>query len=232
MPIQETTVPSPLRNSAVKSNIEESANSGGNVKTSDVDTTTNLGDSTNVSTPKQTIVIPPKVSNVESSFEEVSTLDITTNISNMDENVNMGEGDSHNEASKDQDKSNLIVSSTFETSTIDTSTSLLPFISTVPTVTHSPTFDNILNQTINSLFSSQSTDPPITHEGEEDPNDEGNEFDGTFASIEFDLEEENILDNMSLTGKQFKILNRKLNSLLQIQVDREISIQYQVLKLT
>lgn len=71
------------------------------MKTSDVDTTTNLGDSTNVSTPKQTIVIPPKVSNVESSFEEVSTLDITTNISNMDENVNMGEGDSHNEASKD-----------------------------------------------------------------------------------------------------------------------------------
>ena len=45
----------------------------------------------------------------------------------------------------------IIVSSTFETSTIDTTTNLPPFVTT-PLDTHPPTFDNILNQTITSLF--------------------------------------------------------------------------------
>lgn len=67
-----------------------------------------------------------------------------------------------NESSKDQGNSDLIISSNFKTSTIDTSTSLPPFVSINPTATHSPTFDNIINQPITSLFSSQSTDPPIT----------------------------------------------------------------------
>ena len=42
---------------------------------------------------------------------------------------------------------------------------------------------------------------------------------GTFADIEFNLEEENIHDCMLMLVKQFKILNRKLNSLLQLQAD-------------
>ncbi|CAI9277284.1 unnamed protein product [Lactuca saligna] len=90
-------------------------------------------------------------------------------------------------------------------------------VSTTPIVIHSPTFDNIFNQPITSLFEFQSTDLPITHEEEEAQNDDENEFDGTFSNIEFDPEEENILDNMLLTRKQFRILNKKLNSLLQIQ---------------
>ncbi|CAI9271538.1 unnamed protein product [Lactuca saligna] len=123
------------------------------------------------------------------------------------------------ETLQEQGTSNLVISSTLTTSTIDTSISLPPFVSTTPVVTHSPTFDNILNQPITSLFSSQSTDPPITHEEEEAQSDDEKEFDGTFANLEFDPEKENILDSRLLTGKQFKILNRKLNSLLQIQAD-------------
>ncbi|CAI9272207.1 unnamed protein product [Lactuca saligna] len=123
------------------------------------------------------------------------------------------------ETSRDQGTSHLVVSSTFDTSTIDTSTSLPPFVYT-PIVAHSPTFDNVLKQPITSLFSSQSTDPLVTHEEEQTPyDDEENEFDGTFADIQFDMEEENIPDNMILTRKQFKIVNRKLKSLLQIQAD-------------
>ncbi|CAI9271862.1 unnamed protein product [Lactuca saligna] len=170
-PLHETNILSPQKNSQVKSNLEETRNSGGNVETSIVDTTTNLGESTKVLTPEQTVVMPPVVSN---------------------------------ENPKDQGNSILIISPSFNTSTV----------STTPTVTHSQTFANILNKPITSLFSSQSTDPPITREEEEDTNDDDNEFDGTLSNIEFVPKEENIPDNMLLTDKQFKILNRKLNLIL------------------
>lgn len=41
----------------------------------------------------------------------------------------------------------------------------------------------------------------------------------SFADIQFDPEEENIPDHIHISGKQFKILNRKPNSLLQLQED-------------
>lgn len=41
----------------------------------------------------------------------------------------------------------------------------------------------------------------------------------SFADIQFDPEEENIPDHMLMSDKQFKILNRKLNSLLPLQAD-------------
>ncbi|CAI9297906.1 unnamed protein product [Lactuca saligna] len=44
-------------------------------------------------------------------------------------------------------------------------------------------------------------------------------FGGTFANLEFGHEEESIPDHMLTFGKQFKILDRKLNSILQSQVD-------------
>ena len=100
-----------------------------------------------------------------------------------------------------------------KTSIVDTSTSLPPFHSIISTSTHSPTFENIINQPITSPFSSQSTDYKTVHE---DDQTKDNEFEGTFVEIEFDLEEENIPDNMLMSWKQFKILNRKLNSLLQL----------------
>ncbi|CAI9282324.1 unnamed protein product [Lactuca saligna] len=122
------------------------------------------------------------------------------------------------ETSHDQGTS-IIVSSTFSTSTIDTSTTLPPFVSN-PIASHSSTFDNILNEPITTLFSSQSTEPLVTHDETHSPiDDDENVFDGTSDDIKFDVEEEEILDNMLLTGKQFEILNQKLNSLLQIQAN-------------
>ncbi|CAI9279740.1 unnamed protein product [Lactuca saligna] len=91
------------------------------------------------------------------------------------------------ETTHPQGTSHTIVSSTFETSTIDTSTTLPPFVST-PIDTHSPTFDNILDQPITSLFSSQSTKPPVTHEETQTPTDDDeNFFDDTFDDIQWQL---------------------------------------------
>ena len=41
----------------------------------------------------------------------------------------------------------------------------------------------------------------------------------SFGYLQFDPEVENIPDHMLMSGKQFKILNHKLNSLLWIQAD-------------
>ncbi|CAI9290625.1 unnamed protein product [Lactuca saligna] len=113
----------------------------------------------------------------------------------------------------------IVVSSLFVTSTISTSTNLPPFVTT-SLDTNSPTFDNILNQPITSLFCSQSTEPLVTHEeAHTSSDDDKNVFGATFGDIQFDTEKEDILDNIILTGKQFKILNWKLNYLLKIQAD-------------
>lgn len=90
--------PSPMRDSPIKLIFEEIGNLGGSVKTSDVERTTNQGDHSQQSTPKQTVVVPPGVSQIESLHEEVRTLGITVNIFDMDENVNMGNGVSNTQA--------------------------------------------------------------------------------------------------------------------------------------
>lgn len=41
----------------------------------------------------------------------------------------------------------------------------------------------------------------------------------SFANIEFDPIEEDIPDHMTMYGKKFKILNQKINSLIQLQDD-------------
>ncbi|CAI9300100.1 unnamed protein product [Lactuca saligna] len=178
LPLHDTTmnVPSPTTDSPIKTSFEEIGNLGGFVKTSNVDTTT-----TEVS-------------------EEVRTSGILVDISNMDTNINKGEGVLN---PKVQGNHNIIILSSFKTSTVDTSTSLPPFHSTISTSTHSATFDNILNQPVISLFPTQSTNPKTFQEDE----NEDSEFMGTFTYIEFDLEEENIPDHMLMSGKQFKIHN-------------------------
>ena len=72
-----------------------------------------------------------------------------------------------------------------------------PPTSTIPPITLpvvSPTFTSIINKPIFSLFYSQSTDqePSTTEE------DELIEF----AELEFDLEEDNVDDNIVMSGKQ------------------------------
>ncbi|CAI9300095.1 unnamed protein product [Lactuca saligna] len=50
------------------------------------------------STPEQTMVIPPKDSFAKSSHEEARTSYINENVSHIDVNVNMGDGDAETEA--------------------------------------------------------------------------------------------------------------------------------------
>ncbi|CAI9285519.1 unnamed protein product [Lactuca saligna] len=93
---------------------------------------------------------------------------------------------------------------------------LSPFIIPTILVSSLQTFDQIINQPITLFFSSQSTDPPKSLN---DTKIDDGGFGGTFADIEFDPEEEDIPDHMLMSGKQFKILNKKLNYILQSQAD-------------
>ncbi|CAI9284827.1 unnamed protein product [Lactuca saligna] len=73
-----------------------------------------------------------------------------------------------------------------------------------------------MDQPITSLFPSQSSDGlKSTSEVARDDDD----YMVSFGDLQFDPEEEGIPDHMLISRKQFKILNRKLNSLLQIQAD-------------
>ncbi|CAI9286464.1 unnamed protein product [Lactuca saligna] len=188
-----------VRDSPVKSNLEATVNLDGNVEASKFNTTITHGEQPKIYTPKQTMVKPLGVSTTESIIEEVRTSGITANISNMDANFNKGDGVLNNEA---QGNPSLIVSTTFETSVVDTTISLprflIPTSSEIPTSTHSPTFDNVMQQPITSLFPSQSTKTLKT--GHDDETDDG-EFMVSFANIEFDFEEENTPDHMLMSDK-------------------------------
>lgn len=160
----------------------------------------------------------------ESFSEVVRTSVIPFNITNMNKNINMGDGMSTFKAQGNPSvitsyvPISIVLSYTIETANIDTSTSLPPFVTptpiSLPTSTISPTFNNIMNQPITSLFTSRSTEC-----NQSIPEQEEDEVMASFADILFDSEEETIPDHMLMYGKQFKILNRKLNSLIQTQED-------------
>lgn len=125
-----------------------------------------------------------------SGQEEVETLDITMDLSNMDANVDMDEVMHNNESTV--------------TSIVTTSTALPPPSSPIPTFvpvsTISPTFSGIMQEPIATIFSYQSTEKS-QHENETDDED----VMVSFADLQFDLEVENIPDEMTMSGKQFKI---------------------------
>ncbi|CAI9287134.1 unnamed protein product [Lactuca saligna] len=90
-----------------------------------------------ISYPENTIVIPPEDSIAKSFNEEVRTSEISTNISNMDVNVNMGEGDLNQEAPKSTHGTPVILPIDNVTSTI---VSLPPYIIPNTSITSSHTF--------------------------------------------------------------------------------------------
>ncbi|CAI9259821.1 unnamed protein product [Lactuca saligna] len=114
----------------------------------------------------------------------------------------------------------IILSSYIETTLIDTSTSLPPLRTQIPTLLHAstvpPTYNTIMNQPITSIFPSQSTegDKSIPDDSQDD-----DDFMVSFADIQFDPEEENIPDHILMSRNRFTILNHKLSYLLQIQAD-------------
>lgn len=131
-------------------------------------------------------------------------------------NVIMGED---NTKTTDQGIASTQVSDSF-TSLPPQITPIFPITST----TDSPTFQHVINTPFTSIFSSQSTDPPKPNSPVDDTmlfetetDKEG--FGGAFEDLKFDAEEEAFPDHMLMTMKQFKILNSKLNSILQSQAD-------------
>lgn len=64
---------------------------------------------------------------------------------------------------------------------------------------HSPTFENIMQQAITTLFTSQSSNQDMMN-AEEDGHIE-------FGELDFDPEEENVEDHAIMFGKQYEILN-------------------------
>lgn len=143
----------------------------------------------------------------------------------MEINVNMGEGVSNLTT---QCNSTFTISSSFETPTIDNSTTLPPFqsplITSLPQSSQSPIFENILNQTITTLLQSQSTEVQRTNPAD-DATDDG-EFMGSFADIKFDPEEENKPDHMLMSEKQFNILNRKLTHFYSFKLTQGVEIWF------
>ncbi|CAI9283413.1 unnamed protein product [Lactuca saligna] len=167
-------------------------------------------------TPSQTTVVPPEDSIAKSLSEEARTSDILVNVSNTDANVIMGEDASKKE---DQGKPSIVTLETF----VSFPPKITPVIPTTST-TDSPTFKNIIKHPITSLFSSYSIDPPTTTSPiqeyifmETEHESEG--FGGTFENLEFDDEKADFPDHMLMIMKQFKILNTKLNLILQSQAD-------------
>ncbi|CAI9275627.1 unnamed protein product [Lactuca saligna] len=165
---------------------------------------------------KKDDVIPPEVLISKTVSVEVQNSDIIVNISNMDKSVTMGEDASH-VARKSK------YSDVTPDTTVSLSSQVRPIIPTTST-TDSPNFETIVQQPFTSFFSSQSTDSPTTTSPIKDSSfmetehrSEG--FGRTFENLEFDEEETDFPDHMLITMKQFKILNTKLNSILQSQAD-------------
>lgn len=155
---------------------------------------------TNVSLP--TTTVPLKIVVTKPVSEEVPISTIVANVSDTGAHVCVSVDPSSQGIPTISSSEHI--SSTF--------VSLPPFIQHISTTTTSPTFDQELKQPITKIFQSQSTDPPKPNSDDET---DGEGFRGTFADLEFDSGEENIADHMLMSGKQFKILNRKLNSILQ-----------------
>ncbi|CAH1453692.1 unnamed protein product [Lactuca virosa] len=94
-----------------------------------------------------------------------------------------------------------------------------------------------MHEPITTLFSYQSTEAERVVQ-EYEPNDD--EIMVSFSDLQFNLEEDNVPDKMIMSGKKFKILNNKINSLIQIQKDNvgrnfitgvKMSFDYKIQKL-
>ncbi|CAI9261298.1 unnamed protein product [Lactuca saligna] len=163
--------------------------------------------------PEKIVVIQPEVSSTKSSHDDVRTLDINANVSDTGVNVIMGEGDLSKETTQPPQGTPITISVEPITSTF---VSLPPYIIPTTSTTDSPTFQNIIDQPFTSIFSSQSNHPPKAND--ESDNEEGG-FGGTSEDMAFDEEEEDFPDHMLMSMKQFKILNKKQNSIIQSQAD-------------
>ncbi|KAL7609544.1 hypothetical protein Lser_V15G13888 [Lactuca serriola] len=101
----------------------------------------------------------------------------------------------------------------------DTGAPIPSSATTLPITTTTSIFDHALQNPFTTLFPSQSPENPIPSQQMSDPEVEGDAFGGILDDISFDSDEEEIPDHMLMTGKQFKILNQKLKTIIQSQAD-------------
>ncbi|CAI9281411.1 unnamed protein product [Lactuca saligna] len=126
----------------------------------------------------ETIPETPEADLQKSASEESRTSDIFVNVSHTDANVTMGEDASH-----------TTVQGKISDVTPDIIVSLPPQLTPITPTTStndSHTFANIIKQSIISLFSSQSTDPPTTTSPIQDSSFMETEHESEGTSLEVD----------------------------------------------
>lgn len=169
-----------------------------------------------------TMVVLPKVLNVESFYKETKTSDINVNVYNTDTNVIMGSDNAKPDGSENAKTESPKTAKGDDQGIVIPTSEIIMSLPPITPTTDSPTFENIINTPFTSLFSSQSTNPskltsPVDDTMEKETDTEG--FGGSFEALQFHDTEEEFPDHMLMTMKQFIILNSKLNSILQSQAD-------------
>lgn len=162
------------------------------MNTSNVDT-----DITNIETPSTSIhdsntIIPHEGPTSKSHPEEDKSLNTSENLSNKDSNVNVGEA-----SLKDASTVPLTPPPSSPLLTLTIQATFVPL--------NSPIFEGILQQPITSLFSSQPIENTLNIKEEERVK---------FVDLDFNYEEEKVKDHNIMHGKQYNILNLKLNMIL------------------
>ncbi|CAH1443853.1 unnamed protein product [Lactuca virosa] len=137
---------SPRKDTNVKSNFKEIRIPDFSVNASDADVNTNSSEPIIISLPEKIIITPAKVSISEPNVEEGRTSNITKNLSNKESNVIIGEGSSTLEIET------TVVPPPPPSSPLQTY--IIPPKS-VPSV--STTFQEVMNEPLTTMFSSQST---------------------------------------------------------------------------
>ncbi|CAI9269990.1 unnamed protein product [Lactuca saligna] len=167
------------------------------------------------------LVSPRKDTSIKSTFEETSNPDVNANVSNSDVNISSIAQQTTRipEMTKVIPPRGLNTESNFEELKKIvvplTQPSSLPLTSVTPisSIVVSTTFVGVMQEPIATLFSSESTEPEKTII---ETNVDDDDVIVAFAKLQFNPKEKDIRNELIMLGKQFKILNSKMNSVLQL----------------
>ncbi|CAI9278260.1 unnamed protein product [Lactuca saligna] len=177
----------PTKVITVKSILEQTNNHGITANVSNAQANIDSREQIIKSLPKQTTVIPPKVTYSKSNIKGDETSNINVNLFDKHTNVTMGD-----EGSK---------TAMYTSTGLPPAPTSPPQISTIlptTTATVSPTFEKVMQVPITTLFSSQSIDTDkIIHE--EEANDD--DLMVSFADLEFNPNEDDVPNEAIMFGK-------------------------------